>query len=290
MKTKRIIFLLLFLAVVLNAATVEAQSRRNIRSRHIKGWKKVKHYELLTLYGGLELPQYYGDLCEKMSCVKPMLGFGFGAYYRLLPFEERLFIKAELNFFRLNNKVDFHNDRNLSFRSNNIELQVAGMINLFPHERVRSRRRTYEPYFFLGLGLLYFEPYVEVNGQWYKARDLQTEGKSYSNLTMAIPFGIGTQINISPNWNMMLGAGYRYTFTDYLDDVSGPNYTDPNSFSNPIAAEASYKGDPNRALNTQTRGNPKNNDGYFLFSIRVAYTFTDVQIAKFRGKRNILRK
>lgn len=277
--------LLLFFSVE-SFAQQRYGSPNRTRSRHIKGFKKVKHYELLTIYGGIGFSTYYGDLCEGMECMKLRPQFGIGALYRLPYFYERINIKTELNYFRLFAK-DYHEVRNLSFRSNNIELYTSAMISLFPYEKHFRRRSTFDPYLFLGVGLVYYAPQAELNGTWYNLRPLQTEGKKYTPVSPMIPYGVGVRMNLSVNWNVLAEAGYRWTFTDYLDDVSGPGYQDPNSFSDPIAKDLSY-----RATRTgiRTRGNPDKNDGYFIFTARVTYTFSEANFAKFRGKQHILRK
>ncbi len=102
-----------------------------------------------------------------------------------------------------------------------------------------------------------------------------------------VPYGVGVRINLDVNWNFLLEGGYRWTFTDYMDDVSGPTYKDPSTLSGPQSAEASYRG---TISGMKTRGNPNKNDGYFMFNARVSYTFSNSNVAKFRGKQHILRK
>jgi len=261
-------------------------SASRTRSRHIRGFNRVEHYELLTIYGGIGFATYYGDLCEGLECMKPRLNVGIGALYRLPYFYERINIKTELNWFRLYAK-DFHEARNLTFRSNNIELYTSAMISLFPYEKHFRRRTLIDPYLFIGIGLVYYQPQAQIEGHWYNLRPLQTEGKSYSPIAPMVPYGAGVRFNIDVNWNFLLEGGYRWTFTDYLDDVSGPTYKDPSTFSDPLAAEASYRG---TQPGMRTRGNPNKNDGYFMFNARVTYTFSNSNVAKFRGKQHILRK
>lgn len=256
------------------------------RSRHIKGFNRVEHYELLTVYAGLGFSTYYGDLCEGFECMKPRLNIGIGALYRLPYFYERINIKTELNWFRLYAK-DFYEVRNLTFRSNNVELYTSAMISLFPYEKHFRRRTLFDPYVFIGVGLVYYAPQAYLDGKWVNLRPLQTEGKSYSAISPMIPYGIGTRINLGVNWNLLAEAGYRWTFTDYMDDVSGPNYIDPSKLSSQQSAEASYR---STTPGLKTRGNPNKNDGYFMFNARLTYTFSNSNVAKFRGKQHILRK
>jgi len=72
-------------------------------------------------------------------------------------------------------------------------------------------------------------------------------------------------------WQVGLEISYRFSFTDYLDDVS-TNYRDPLSFSNPIAAALADRRPEiglDKAPTGTPRGNSKTNDGYLLFGVKV---------------------
>lgn len=281
-----IIGLLLLFSVETSAQQRYGNPASRTRSRHIKGFNRIEHYELLTIYGGIGFATYYGDLCEGFNCMKPRLNVGIGALYRLPYFYERINIKTELSYFRLYAK-DTYPERNLTFRSNNVELYTSAMISLFPYEKHFRRRTLFDPYLFIGIGLVYYSPQAYLNGKWTNLRPLETEGKHYSPIAPMVPYGAGIRVNLDVNWNFLLEGGYRWTFTDYLDDVSGPYYKDQSSFSDPLAAQASYRG---TIPGMRTRGNPDKKDGYFMFNARVTYTFSNSNVAKFRGKQHILRK
>jgi Outer membrane protein beta-barrel domain len=278
-------FVLLFSVEAMSQQKFGNPSSR-VRSRHIKGFNRIEHYELLTVYAGIGLSTYFGDLCEGLECMKPRLNFGVGALYRLPYWDERIHIKTEVNWFRLYGK-DYYPIRNLTFRSNNLEFYTSAMISLFPYEKHFRRRRLFDPYAFVGIGLVYYNPQAYIDGKWVNLRPLQTEGVSYSSVAPIVPYGVGIRVNLDVNWNLLVEGGYRWTSTDYLDDVSGPNYKDPNSFNSQLAAKASYRSDTQGLV---TRGNPKSGDGYFLFNARLTYTFSNSNVAKFRGKQHILRK
>ena len=103
-------------------------------------------------------------------------------------------------------------------------------------------------YVFGGVGGVYFNPvgfdrFINADGEVvgsgvkYALRDLRTEGQgapgdtlfapgtSYSPVAMCIPMGIGIKKAFNGNGGIKLEFGFRYTNTDYLDDVSG-NYYD----------------------------------------------------------------
>lgn len=91
--------------------------------------------------------------------------------------------------------------------------------------------------------------------------------------------------------------GYLFTFTDYLDDVSTV-FADPKElpfiesaiFAN-RSAEAFAKGsedlpDPKYYTPGRVRGNPDNNDGYFVAQITLSYIIKaskDFYVPKKRG-------
>ena len=74
-------------------------------------------------------------------------------------------------------------------------------------------------------------------GAKYPLRDLRTEGQgtpgdtlfalgaTYGPVAMCIPMGIGLKKAFNGNGGIKLEFGFRFTNTDYLDDVSG-NYYD----------------------------------------------------------------
>ena len=103
-------------------------------------------------------------------------------------------------------------------------------------------------YVFGGIGGVYsnpvgFDRFIDPvtgelgTGQKWPLRDLRTEGQgtlgdtlfasgaTYSPVAMCIPMGIGLKKAFNGNGGIKLEFGFRFTNTDYLDDVSG-NYYD----------------------------------------------------------------
>ena len=90
-------------------------------------------------------------------------------------------------------------------------------------------------YVFGGIGGVYFDPsgydrFIDKNGRSigsgvkYKLRPLQTEGKSYNKIAICVPAGFGIKKAFNSQGGIKLEAGYRFTNTDYLDDVSDVYY------------------------------------------------------------------
>jgi len=241
--------------------------------------------ERLSLTGNIGLSTYYGDLCDKFDCFQFRPNFGIGVAYRLNP---NLYARAEVNYVRLASD-DVYENRNLDFRSGNLEAYAAAVYDYYPYTKHFRRRKLLSPYVFAGFGMTYFNPYGSLNGEWYKLRPLKTEGKSYSPVTAIVPFGLGLRIKYTRQLEFMVEAGYRYTFTDYLDDVSSYKFLDDSEFTNPIARDIANKTKNSDVKNFQ-RGNPKKNDGYFVFQVKAKYTFVS-NINNFRGRTpKFLRK
>lgn len=199
-----------------------------------------------------------------------------GEYY----FTNRLSARAELTYFNISGSDATANDdrveRNLSFTSNNIELNATGAFNLFPNGHRFYQRPGFNLYGFAGIGLLYMNPKAEYQGKKYALQPLQTEGVKYSRFQPVIPFGLGARIKFGPFFNILIEGGYRKTFTDYLDDVSIRRYPDPAILKSDISRTLSDRRrerDPKYPISpgAGVRGNPDNKDGYFLLNVKLEY-------------------
>ena len=129
--------------------------------------------------------------------------------------------------------------RNLSFRNNIFELSGIGLFELFPTDRGYLRRTFVNPYFMMGLSIFTHNPVSaepidpakpNPNPKYLKLRELGTEGqftgiagtpKPYSLVQVGVPLGVGVRYRLLDKFDLSLELGYRFVFTDYLDDVSG---------------------------------------------------------------------
>ncbi|MBC3786772.1 DUF6089 family protein [Spirosoma utsteinense] len=134
--------------------------------------------------------------------------------------------------------------RNLHFRNDLKEFALTGIYNFVEDGRNSNQRAKFTPYLFGGLALVAHSPEARTPAppdnepyearRWVKLQPLRTEGqgqpgreKPYSLVTVAIPIGFGARYRINELFNVGLEIGFRYTFSDYLDDVSGNGYGDP---------------------------------------------------------------
>jgi len=130
-------------------------------------------------------------------------------------------------------------------------------------------------YGFLGLGLTTNNPKTAYNGEFIELRPLKTEGVSYSGIAAVLPFGLGIGYKVIDQLSVSLLAGYRYSFSDRLDDVSEA-YVDPSSLGSDIARDLSFRGDERPVPFAgygigAKRGNPASKDGYLLINLKVEY-------------------
>lgn len=172
--------------------------------------------------------------------------------------------------------------RNLNFKSNILEGSLGVEFDIFEPEMFDAY-----PYVFAGLGVFHFNPYTydKDNIKTY-LQPLGTEGqglleypqkKTYSLTQFCLPFGAGWKIKLNEKWDIIYEMGYRFQFTDYLDDVS-TTYTDYKILfqkKGPKAAELSYRPMPVAGTTPAypregtIRGNPKEKDGYFITGIKL---------------------
>ena len=140
---------------------------------------------------------YKGEMVNPGDFGRPRPNVAFGAEYYM---NSRVSIKAELTYFQLRGSDkdadDDREERNLSFKSGNIELSVMGAINLSPMGIRFYQRSDLNFHAFAGIGVLYFNPKAELNGKTYALQPLQTEGKNYSRFQPVIPIGLRRQNKI----------------------------------------------------------------------------------------------
>jgi hypothetical protein len=168
-----------------------------------------------------------------------------------------------------------YTDRNLSYRSKIFEIAAIG--EYFP-----LRDRKLLPYAMAGIGVFSFNPQAKYKNDWVDLKPLHTEGEGFSeyadrpeySLTgVCLPFGLGVRYELSNMMNFRLEGLYRYTFTDYLDDVSR-TYIDPALFTKYLSASEAAMAAALSKSNVQAplahaRGGVKTKDKYFTINIKL---------------------
>ncbi len=293
----------------------------------------------------LNAVNYYGDLAPSTSSFSTDISFtkpGFAVSYTHR-FGPRYSLMAQFMFATLKgsdaesaDKGDpssgiFRYNRNLSFRNQIKELSVVGIFDLFENQQTYMSRAKWTPYAYLGLAIFLQNPQaiapatdlqgsaLAEAGEYVDLQPLGTEGQystlsptdvnngiqPYSLVQIAIPFGLGARFRLTDVLDLSADIGFRYTFTDYLDDVSA-NYVDLTKLNSPLAQAMSYRTNEVFANNppnpqpsgipgvnveagygseypTNYRGGKKDNDVYMVTSVRLSYIIkAHFHQAKFR--------
>ena len=229
---------------------------------------------------------YNGDLTEQAISPKRLdPAIGFNLEYNSGNFVD---FRIGLQYERVSaddkdNKSSFLKARNLNFKSSILELNVCAELNLLDPQ-------VYDeyPYIFGGVGIFHFNPYTrDDNNKKTFLRPLSTEGeglseypkrKMYSLIQPCIPIGAGFKWHLNDKLLMSYEFGYRFLFTDYLDDVSKTyvSIETLNLRKGPEAAALSYRkiGVP-FSEEGFPRGNPKVKDYYFFTGFKLSFTLVN---------------
>lgn len=263
--------------------------------------------------GSLGAANYLGEMGGKEDTRKDFVndiklsqtrfaGSGF-ARYKLLP---NISLKAEMAYLRISGDDKLSTNRgrrgrNLSFFNNIFELSLTGQYYFYEINdlgKTYRYRNDFRAYGFAGIAAFHHNPKTVYNGEKVALQPLNTEGlsKPYSLWGMSIPMGIGFYFTIEKKYRIGWELGWRKTFTDYLDDVSGTYATDeqlgndplrialanrrPELGDDPNVAEEGHYLPPSLATNGK-RGDPTHKDNYMFTAVNFSYVI--------RGKSNFYR-
>jgi hypothetical protein len=220
-------------------------------------FSKRKQYTSIGV--NLNAMNYFGDLNPSTNFASFKLGdtrpnLGISITHRFFPRVSGRFglaygrITAEDgdNANRDDNNARYRYTRNMNFRNDIAEASAVMIVDLIENRNNYLKRPDFVPYLFAGVAGFYHNPKgKDQNGNYIPLQPLQTEGKDYSKVSFAIPFGAGVRYRINRNLDASFEIGLRKTFTGYLDDVS-TRYANLDGKS----AEAQYFG----GYNAGTRG------------------------------------
>lgn len=330
------------------------QKQNNRKFSHYKGGSvggRFRPYQFVSF--NVNALNYFGDLAPvnraastDVSFTRPGMGVNVG--YKFSAYSA---IRAGFNYGRLKGD-DFTSDpgeeqnlprytRNLSFRNDIKEFHMGFEFYFFPNHGGPNVRPNLNFYLFVGGAIFHHEPKglvpeldfttggteaVPQAGDWVKLRKLGTEGqfledsnvKPYSPIQASIPVAIGVKLKLPGPFDAGFEMGYRYLFTDYIDDAS-TNYVGFDKLSDPLARIMSDRsaepvaawagvertsiqvvsqtlGDGNNYYSAggaygigggisegAIRGNPKDKDMIFMSTIKLTYILGKTRSsAKFR--------
>ncbi len=237
----------------------------------------------IELGGWLGTSHYFGELNTNFNITEPGVAFGVGI--RVL-FNDRISMQSMLGYAWIygsdeNSKNTFEKKRNLSFTSPIIDFTNQIEFNFMPY--IHGTSDFFTPYLSAGLSVFYYDPKGELDGKKYSLRDFGTEGQAlgeeYFQFAVGLVTGIGAKWDITHVLSMNFEASYRFTFTDYLDDVSKtyPNPGELESLRGETAVKLSDKsGIPNFAIQGQQRGNSRDKDNLMLLKLSLMYYFGSI--------------
>ena len=246
------------------------------------------HHEIGLTFGA---SNYYGDLQPKLFpnygyspmggivykyFMSPHVGLRVGASYTTLTAADSL------------SNIPANVARNLSFTTHLFELHGALEVNFWPIEILKKKAT---PYIFGGVGAFYYNPFADnAAGDKVYLRPLSTEGeglpmypgrKQYSLVNLAFPFGGGFKFFIGKTIMLTTELGFRYTNTDYLDDVSKTyvNLDTLQKYKGTLAKQMSFRGNTVAGFTGSypgdggQRGDPTGNDWYWYANVTVTIYF-----------------
>lgn len=167
---------------------------------------------------------YFGDMNRsRLNRPKPVAGFfvrkQFGSYVAL---RANVHL-AQLGYADNYNTTPFERQRNLSFNTHIAEVTLQGDFNFFKFIPGSPNYR-FTPYVTFGVGVFSFDPYTYIGNDktryYLSQRRLEGQEVPYATSAISYPIGMGIKYNVYRNFNLGFEVGYRFTSTDYLDDVS----------------------------------------------------------------------
>lgn len=196
-------------------------------SLHAQPQDFLSSSELLLYGGGMN---YIGDLNNQSALTLPRPAFGGGIRYRI---DNRWALRGEVSFGSVACEEDYNELRNLSFKSNILEVGAMAEFNFAPYGP-GATERLWTPYIFGGLAVFHYNPmakYTIGSGEehWAELQPLHTEGQGsvdypdrhpYTLTQLCFPFGVGVKCRLGKAFSLAVEYGFRMTWTDYLDDVS----------------------------------------------------------------------
>lgn len=264
---------------------------------------------------------YLGEIGGNTGSARPFLldmkfqqtNFAIGGFYRM-NFTRNIAAKINFNYARIEGADSLSNEptrvgRNLSFRTDLLEFNLTGEYTFFSYNDMNRRSKSrvdFASYVTVGVGALFYFPYAQFDNKWYSLRPLQTEGaeNAYDELAIVIPLGIGANFTFNRKVRLGIEFAYRFTNTDYLDDVSTDYaYESELQFEESVffanrSAEAYARGDADLPpFGTYApgaiRGGKDSNDGYLIGNISLSYVIAsgnNFSRSRYRGAINRRKK
>lgn len=228
---------------------------------------------------------YFGDLNNHYRINRPK--FDFGVFFRK-QFSNYVSARLSGHFAQLGysdryNTNEFEHRRNLSFNTNIFEIALHGDFNFFRFIPT-DYNYAFTPYASIGIGIFNYDPYAMLDGEKYYLRPLHTEGqtfyqnrKTYGTMALCFPISFGLKYAVTDKMNVSFEVGYRFTSTDYLDDVS-TTYVGIDKFPSTggknvagLLQDRSYETGTPIGIEGRQRGFSKQKDQYMIAEVGLSF-------------------
>jgi hypothetical protein len=237
---------------------------------------------------------YFGDLNPDVHLNRPKIAAG--VFFRK-QFGNYVALRIAGNFAQLgysdiyNKQNEFMLRRNLSFDTNIFELAVQGDFNFFKFVP-GSEYDRFTPYVTFGVGVFNYDPYTYYQGKKVFLRPLGTEGqgsalypdrKAYGSMAVCFPLGVGVKYSLNSRMNLGFEVVYRFTTTDYIDDVSTTYAPDAQPHFLPDGSPTVWYALQDRSYETgassigikgRQRGYSNQKDSYVLAEFMLTFNLT----------------
>jgi len=246
---------------------------------------------------GAGAAHYFGDLNPTVAVNRPKANAGiffrkqFNNYmsvrlsgeYALLGYSDQYSVNAS------------QQRRNLSFNSHVWEAALSFDFNFFAFQPGFEDFR-FTPYIGVGVGAFSYDPYAFLGNQKYFLRPLGTEGqgssayptfKTYAPIAVSVPLTLGVKYALSEQFNVFAELMYRFTNTDYLDDVSGVYAPDafptlPDGSPSPafLLQDRSYETGTPIGIKGRQRGNTLQTDVFAGLKVGISFNLQTYKCPK----------
>ncbi len=189
----------------------------------------TKGQDWLEVGGFLGGSGYLGDLNKSdWASKEPKAAFGFLARYNL---SDYIALRASFLHGQLSGRDSHYADRafrNFSTSSPVNELTLQAEWHVWPLIQPRIAhffKPSFSPFLFVGLGIAITNPRPDMENmlvekpEFVKGAEIDRNA-AFSPFHGTIPFGAGLKYRPHYQWTFTLEAGFRLTFSDYLDGIS----------------------------------------------------------------------
>lgn len=253
----------------------------HVQSQYLESFEHAG--ELGVSFG---VAHYFGDLNNELAINKPKIS---GAVHYTKQMNNYVGIKISATYAFLAyadkySKNTIQQIRNLSFNTDVWEITVNGTFNFFQFNPGFDGY-DYTPYIGIGIGMFSLDPYTYYNNEKVYLRVMNTEGQGstfypdrtpYKTNALCLPLTLGFKYALNTKYNVFAEFRYRFTNTDYIDDVS-TSYA-PKSFANNTYGlnlsdrSGEIVGQP-IGIEGRQRGSSLANDAFATFHIGLSFNF-----------------